>query len=381
MAKSNRSVSGEQVHLGRLKINDDLLVMAGRPSQYDLPQSPATSAAMRVLGAGEDLRKMAARSNRNPTAHGRIVRYGETDDFYTVEFRSGKESQLVQIPKLPNISKYNKGTKKIFNYTFIKINQQAYSDGVFHQNFVSFPLQDLIDIGMYSDAKSARRGFFDAFRTLIPMMFSGGFKRGKQTVEQTDLSTMFTNAKIRNGECIVKLNEELNWDFVAAFYTRLPAFYFSLPAKAADLCQYIFIRARQSAKDLRDKGYFTIKNRSIASFLGLPDETEAKNPHREIKRRIEEAIEAIEEKLATDGEMKITPYCEDRASITEYLNNGYLKVELSGDYAKTFLEIADTKTKKIEASKKKKENRLEKALTMNLAKSLETQEPADTKKK
>ena len=380
MARAS-GVKNEQVSIPRVKINDDLITAQKKQAQYNYPFSPATTNLHRIYGAQGDIRAMAARSNRHPSAHGRQIAYSEKDGAYILEFRSGKSKYVFQIPDLEKISKYNKGTKKIFNYLLIKLNQQAYSDGVFRRNYISFPLQELIEIGIYADKKSARRGFMDAMTALVAAPIGGEIDiKGKKPVSQSKISVMFYDAEVTNGECIVKLNESLNWSFVAQFYTILPAFYFALPAKAADLCQYIFERARQSQDDIKEKGSFTIKLRSIAQFLGLPDETEARNPSRDIRQRIEEAIEDIEKKMEADderGALKLTPQVKDRVSITEYLDNGYLRVDIAGSYADYFIKNAESNEREREKARKKKEKIVEAAKIKSLAERMKN----DDKKK
>ena len=342
------------------------------PAHYNLPQSPVTMDINRIFGAQGDFRGMAARYNRNPSSHGNTIAHGENGDTIILKFNTGDGEQTFYIPDIWKNKKYNKGTKKMFTYTLIKINEQAYSDGVFRRDFISFPLQELVSIGMYSDRNSARRGFLDSFEPLMGLKIKGETRISKKkTIAQKTISVMFTDAAVDMGSCYVKLNPNLNWDFVATFYTRIPSFYFSLPTKAADLCLYIFSMARQREKKIKEQGYFTINNRSIAQFLGLPDETEVKNPTNAIKKKIEDAIADIEKEIEKNperGEFKITPVYEEHCSIKDYLDNGYIKVELFGSYAAYFIEGADKRTKGIEAARRKKERIEIEARAKNLAK-------------
>ena len=377
MAKTNR-VLGEPVRLGRPKINDDLLVIQGKPDRYNVISSPAIGSTMQVFGAQGDLKAMAARSNRHPTMHGKTIKYGEKDNWRKVSFSRGDNICTLEIDDITKLSGYNKSIKKIFAFALVKTNEQAYSDGVFRQNYITFPLKELLEVGVYKNIRAARAGYEDAMRALTSLKFSGKISQGKKAAAtQAKIEVLFTGAEISNGECKIYLNERINWQYVAPFYTMIPAFYFALPTKAADLLFYVFYLARQNQEKIRDNGYFNINNRSIAQFLGLPDESEAKNPSRDIRQRIEEAIEGIEKKILTSGEkgaLMLTPCNGDSTTIKDYLDNGYLKVEIAGSYAPFFINGANQKTRSIEAARRKREKIVEAAKVKNLADSMKQQQ-------
>lgn len=344
---------------------------------YSLPSGAVTHATMRILGAQGDLRSMAKASNRHSTTHGLKIGYGENGDSRRLSFKRGDTEYRFEIDDIKTLSGYNKSVKKIFAYALVKINQQAYSDGIFKRNFVSYPLQELVDVGIYKNIRAARAGYEEAMKALTSIKLGGKVKYGKQEKSvasgKAGIEVIFTGAHIEAGVCYIYLNERISWDLVAAFYTRIPAFYFQLPAKAADLLFYIFYLARQSQDRIKDHGYFDINLRSIAQFLGLPEETEVKNPTGAIKNKIEEAIKDIEAKLEDSkdkGSFTITPHYKERSSITEYLNNGYIRVALFGNYAAFFIEGADKKAKGIEAARKKKE-RVEIAVKTKIAENKE----------
>ena len=363
-----------------------------REGFFSMPSSAATYATMKILGAQGDLKEMAVRNNSAPSTHGLKIYYGEKGDSRKLSFKRGGNEYIFEIDDIKTLSGYNKSVKKIFAYTLTKINQQAYSDGLFKRGHVSFPLQELVDVGIYKKIRAARAGYDDAMKALTSIKLGGKVKRGKKETKVTSgkagIEVIFPGAHIENGICYVYLNERISWELIAAFYTRIPAFYFQLPSKAADLLFYIFYLARQNIEKIKEKGYFDINLRSIAQFLGLPRETEAKNPTDAIKNKIEEAIKDIEAKLEEStekGAFTITPYYKERASITEYLDNGYIRVVLFGSYASYFVEIADKKTKGLEAARRKKE-RVEIAVKAKIAenkekaKAKEEKEKADKKK-
>ena len=114
--------------------------------------------------------------------------------------------------------------------------------------------------------------------------------------------------------------------------------------------------------------------RAIQSRLQLPSEVGNPNPQRDIKQPIEDAIEQLEtehSKLYGNTEFSLYPVGEDTAPIAEYLDNGYLKVTLTGDFAKTFIAISKETARQVEQARKQKERITEKAKAINTAKAME----------
>lgn len=275
----------------------------------------------------------------------------------------------------------NKPAKKMFVFSLIKMNEQAFNEGTLRRNYIQFPLQELIDIGYYSRPQSARKGFNDAMDILTSLKVKGTLQKGKKkTVEQSAIEVLFTGANIKKGTCTIFLNERINWAFVATFYTILPKYYFRLSNRASDLLYYIFYIARQRVRDIEERGYFTISMRAVQERLNLPSEINNNNPDRTIKQPIDEAITAIEE-ASKDLEFTITPIYDDKAPIASYLSNGYLKIELKGKYARDFIELSKETAKQIQTAEKRRETITQKAIAANLAKKMESEEASEKAKK
>lgn len=187
---------------------------------------------------------------------------------------------------------------------------------------------------------------------------------------------LFTGARIERGQCLIFFNPRISWGFLTQYFTILPSYYFRLPNRASDLLYYIFYLARQRVKEIEDRGYFTISMRAVQERLNLPSEVGNKDPHRTIKEPVEEAITAIEE-ASKDIEFTITPYYDIEAPISEYLDNGYLKIELKGKYAKDFIELSKDTTKQIQTAERRREAIIQKAIATNLAKQLESGETSE----
>lgn len=345
---------------------------------YDVPDSPATHLVLEALGAGADIADLPERKrqyNRGTTVE--VLEDGKRRKIISTSPKAKISLELADIEKFTGS---NKPAKKLFVLALIKANEQAIHGGQLTKDYVSFPLQDLIDIGFYSTPQSARKGFNAGMDTLTSLKIKGHIQQTKKRESSIDaLEVLFTGSRIERGQCTVFFNDRINWNFIAQYFTILPRYYFKLPNRASDLLYYIFYLARQHTKDMEERGYFTIGFRAIQHRLQLPSEIDNGNPYRTIKQPIEEAIEQIEEEhsgLYGNTEFSLLPVYDEADSITEYLDNGYLKVSLTGAFAADFLAISRNTTRQIEQAQKRRERIMENAVAINTAKKLEAEEKA-----
>lgn len=344
-------------------------------SFYNVPDSTATNLIMETLGAGTDIEDLPARKKQ--VNHNTMLEVLVSGKRRQVNLKSQKASVTIELADIDKLTGSNKPAKKLFVLALIKANEQAIHEGKLTKNYVSFPLQELIDTGFYSTPQSARRGFNAGMDTLTSLKIKGHIQQTKKKGSSVDsLEVLFTGARIEKGQCTIFFNERINWSFIAQYYTILPRYYFRLPNRASDLLHYIFYLARQNTQDIEKRGYFTIGFRAIQHRLQLPSEIGNNNPDRTIKQAIEEAIEQIEDShniLYGEMDFNLLPVYDESAPITGFLDNGYLKVELTGAFAATFISISKETVKQIEAAQKRQSRIEEKAMAIKKAKMLEDQ--------
>lgn len=343
---------------------------------YNVPDSTASNLILETLGAGADIADLPARKRQiNHTTTLEVLESGKRRQ---VSLKSQKASVTIELADIDKLTGSNKPAKKLFVLSLIKANEQAIHDGQLTKNYVSFPLQELIDTGFYSTPQSARKGFNAGMDTLTSLKIKGHIQQTKKRGATIDaLEVLFTGARIERGQCTIFFNDRINWSFIAQYFTILPRYYFRLSNRASDLLYYIFYLARQHTRDIEERGYFTIGFRAIQHRLQLPSEIGNNNPDRTIKQPIEEAIEQIEDGhsgLYGNMEFSLLPVYDETATISEYLENGYLKVELKGAFAETFIAISKGTAKQIEAAQKRQARITEKAIAINTAKKLEAEE-------
>ncbi len=342
-------------------------------SFYNVPESPASNLIMETLGAGSSIADLPQRKKQiSKMQYLEVNKSGPKRQVVLSNQHSEIEIEISDIDKLVGS---NKPAKKMFVLALIKANEQAIHNGQLTQNSISFSLQELVDIGFYDSVRAARRGFKDGMDTLTCLKIKGKTKQSKKkesTIES--LRVLFTGYDIKKGQCTIYLNDMINWEFIAQYFTILPQYYFRLPNKASDLLFYIFYLARQRVKDISEKGYFTIGFKAIQHRLNLPNEKQCLNPGRDIKEVIEEAITKIEDmnnSYYKDIKFTLTPIYNENANTADFLNNGYLKIEMGDIFAQTFVELNKSKVKAITAAIKRKEKIIDAAKAQNMAKKLE----------
>lgn len=343
---------------------------------YNVPDSTASNLILETLGAGAAIADLPARKRQ--VNHSTTLEVLESGKRRQVSLKTQKASVTIEFADIDKLTGSNKPAKKLFVLALIKANEQAIHDGQLTKNYISFPLQELIDTGFYSTPQSARKGFNAGMDTLTSLKIKGHIQQTKKKGSSIDaLEVLFTGARIERGQCTIFFNERISWSFIAQYFTILPRYYFRLPNRASDLLYYIFYLTRQHTKDIEERGYFTISFRAIQHRLQLPSEVGNNNPDRTIKQPIEEAIEQIENGhsgLYGNEDFSLLPVYDEYAPIANFLDNGYLRVELKGSFAETFIAISEDTAKQIEAAQKRQARITEKAIAINTAKKLEAEE-------
>ena len=343
---------------------------------YNVPDSTASNLILETLGAGAAIADLPARKRQ--VNHATTLEVLESGKRRQVSLKTQKASVTIELADIDKLTGSNKPAKKLFVLALIKANEQAIHDGQLTKNYISFPLQELIDTGFYSTPQSARKGFNAGMDTLTSLKIKGHIQQTKKKGSSIDaLEVLFTGARIERGQCTIFFNERISWSFIAQYFTILPRYYFRLSNRASDLLYYIFYLARQHTKDIEERGYFTISFRAIQHRLQLPSEVGNNNPDRTIKQPIEEAIEQIEDGhsgLYGNEDFSLLPVYDEYAPIANFLDNGYLRVELKGSFAETFIAISKGTAKQIEAAQKRQARITEKAIAINTAKKLEAEE-------
>lgn len=354
---------------------------------YSVPSSSTTDAMMKVFNYGDNLQGLPGAVKK--TSHKTSITVKEDKQKRLIISENETAKTIIELADVEKVIGTNKAAKKFLGLALIKINEQcwSYEDGGLYSDTFTFPLQELIDIGFYTNIRAARQGFKDACQgTLTSLKIHSqvaGRKKGEDGISTGDGATavLFTTAGIKRGQCAISINNKIDWRPLLQYYMPLPVWGFRLSNRGYDLLYTIFYLARQNTDQIKQKGYFTISMRAIQERLALPNEADTREPNKLIRQPIETAIEDIEEHLKGEltaaglPQMTITPIgFSDAANIKEFLDNGKLKIELKEDYAEDFIAIAEKKNKKIVANIKRQQTIADNARTKALAETIKNQE-------
>lgn len=332
-----------------------------------MPTSPASNLIMETLEAGADIADLPNRKKQINHNTGYEVLKDGNKRLISLKNGTGTADVTIELADIEKVTGSNKPAKKLFVLSLIKANEQAIYNGQLTKDYISFPLQELLDIGFYKTPQSARKGFNSGTDILTSLKIKGKVKKSKKKgIEMDTLEVLFTGARIEKGQCFIFFNPRISWGFLTQYFTILPRYYFKLSNRASDLLYYIFYLARQHTKDIEARGYFTISFRAIQHRLQLPCEVGNTRPLQTIKQPIETAIEELEDehsKTYGNMEFSLLPVYNEECPIAEYLDNGYLKVELKGAFASTFIAISKNTEKQITEVQKRQNRIQEKTIT------------------
>lgn len=287
------------------------------------------------------------------------IEYKTGDNEYKRILVKGKESITIALPDMQKPIKNNRPASNMFTFLLPQIEKQAFNNkGELYAEHISFNLQELVDIGMYSDIRSARRGNETAAEAL-----KGIEVQAKNDAGAFVLASVFpTIDKTENNICTYHINPLINWTNLLKYHYQLPKYYFSLPTKAQDLLNnLVAYLARQNAAQVKDKGFFTISLRQVQAELNLPDEHKTKDVNGKIKKPIAEAIRDIND--ADGGNYyKLELHVNKNAKPSQYLDTGYIRVYPLNEVKEHIISVLDKRNKIIEDNAKKIESRKVKAL-------------------
>ena len=240
---------------------------------------------------------------------------------------------------------------KLFVFLLAKAAQQNFKP------IISFSLQELVNIGMYTNTTNARAGFKKQILAVQSLQIAGGFKKGKREIRQKG-GVLFYNHDIDNNIVKVWVNENFDVEFLASYYTYLPRWAFELSNNAFELLLFIYEKAR-----IERKTNFNISLATIRDKLTLPTKEEYADkgkkwkPGQYVKQPITEAIEAIEAAIEANNDNSILiskHYIINDLNLEEWLN-GYIEITLTGDYSEKLKLIKEKQQQIIDKHTKKKE--------------------------
>lgn len=294
----------------------------------------------------------------------------ETDNSQTIIEILGSACQKVN----------SRTAKKILHFIESELYQRTYYKGKMNDDVVTFPLQKLVDKGLYTSVQNARRAYYDASNVLTALRVSATLKSGKKEVSISDGNArvvLFPTMLVENGQCFIRLNKDINWSPFLKDFFLMPDSWWALPDNASDLEYKIFRSVRLNKEKLAPNGFltFNISLSTVATWLNLPLKT--KNPKRNVKDPIETAVKQIADSLDPNN-FKIKIKTDLNASLTQYLS-GYLEITIGGIYTHNLIKINEKQQDRIEKAIRRKDAIIKEATIRKITEQMKEEEQKESK--
>lgn len=343
---------------------------------FSFPNSPASNTMINVVSHAGNLENFANRLEHN--SHSSQIEFFSPPEGTSknlserVKYSTDNTETTIHLDNIDLFTKANKPLKKILTYTLVKLSKENVTECLDNDISIKFPLEDFVDLGCYKTLRTARQAFNQAKNPLTSIKIEGVVrdKKDMKQITESSIEVLFTGAHIKNGIVEIYLNKRINWElFALQYFSILPKTYFSLSDNAADTLLNVVMLARKRLNDIGKNGYFNMSFKTLQQILDLPDENDTKNPGRDIKDPILNAIAEISK--MENGDIVIEPVYNTNGNIIEFLEEGYARISLHNEYLEYFEELAKNKKNKIENTMKKREEIAEKAKIKALASKME----------
>lgn len=287
---------------------------------YNTPVGSLSELIMLAISAAPDFGRI------NSVAHNATYVFCKSDknpNHHSVKKSTDKYELTVDLSDICKVTKNSFPARKMLVWLMIKANEQAIFNRQRKEESVTFSLYELLENGLYSTIRSARKGLESAMDVLTCIKIKGRIS-GYRSKEIEGLEVLFTGYHIRRNICTVYLNERVEWSFLFQRFTHLPKGYFRLSKQSSDLLYYISYLLSFKESNTKKISLRTIQRRML-----LPDETTTtNNPHwsRDVKNKIARAVEEISR--CTDS-IELTLDTYDARDISEYLDRSVLVIKKS----------------------------------------------------
>lgn len=345
---------------------------------FRYPNGPASNQMINVVShAGEmDLfQRRLGENSHSSQLDIYVPPTGSNELSQKIVYTTDNTETTIQLDNVDLFSKSKKPLKKILTYTLVKLSQTNIYEDPSSDIKITFPLQDFVDLGSYKNMATARQAFNQAKNPLTSIKIEGLVKDKKDMnqITESGIEVLFTGAHIKKGIVEIYLNKRINWQlFALQYFSILPKTYFSLSDNAADSLLNISILARKRISEIKKNGFFTLSFRTLQQILNLPDEDKTKNPGRDIKDAILNALDEINK--SNNEDMEIEAVFNPNGNIIQFLEEGYAKITLKDQFESYFTKLADRKTEKIESTKKKRDELVERAKVKAMAAKMEKEQ-------
>ena len=265
---------------------------AVQPEIVQMPFGPGTQLVDDILMAGT-VSRIQLMCSRRKKHLGCNPELSQNDNELRLSIEKNGNLSVVHITDLKTLEAGHQAGRKLFDFFRMKLNQGIVIDGELVQDELTFPLQDLVEAGLYSAVTSARRGFNAGMPALLSLKMRFDLQCRKSAHPQEEMLCPFVSASIENGICKIKLQEDFDWGTFFAFYAPTPKWVFSLKLPAQVLALYLHEIARQHTDEVEKGETLTVKLETLRCKLCLPEDKNW-NGCRDVLGGVTRAVETIE---------------------------------------------------------------------------------------
>ena len=178
-----------------------------------------------VLGAGVNIADLPERKKQ--VNHNVQYQVLEDKNKRRIALKNKLSEVTVELLDIEKVTGSNKPAKKLFVLSLIKANEQAIHNGQLVKDHISFPLQELLDIGFYKTPQSARKGFKSGADILTSLKIKGKIKKSETVQTQIEaLELLFTGARIVKGQCYIFFQSSNKLGVSHAIFNNFPSLLF-----------------------------------------------------------------------------------------------------------------------------------------------------------
>lgn len=205
----------------------------------------------------------------------------------------------------------------VFDYTMCKLAEMYQTNQVNGREIiVSYPIKDLVDIGLYEDVRTARRGFEKAMKALQSIQISGSKRIRKGPLGET-MTHLISSSTIEKGVAKIRMGDYINWRSETRQFVRMPITAFSLDSKPYRLVKalYRLIRLHHYTT------WFKVSLRFVAMKANIP--IDYHNPT-QTKKIVMDTINDVKKHSGLC--IGIKPIYADYNDLDDWLKHGFITI-------------------------------------------------------
>lgn len=262
-------------------------------------------------------------------------------------------------------SKHNYNPRKLYCFILDKLfNNDYLREGASMPSFIDITTKELLDNGVFNSRKEAIDGINESIIPLTSLSLAE-FNKDNGTIKGIDV--LFPSIKQREEEKSVNtyrifFQSGLNYLGIFNQFTPCPNYIYRLPNRAGTLLYKLFTQANMNKDRFLDgkSGKLNIPLTTVQDYLDLPSLESVSKSRKENERILKPIQKAIAEITQIDKEMypnepiiKLTLSNREGLSAKEYIQKGYLTLEIKSDYIlKKYREITTDHEHKKEVTRK-----------------------------